>query len=443
MGWLALLLFFLLFLLIMRGFPVAIVLGGGSIVFALCVNVITPDLFRLGDFWMLAPRYLGTMNNTMLMAVPLFIFMGIMLEKSGLAENMLINLALFFGKERGGLGIAVVLVGAMLAASTGIVGATVISMGSIALPVMIKNGYKESFACGIIAASGTLGQIIPPSIVLILLADQIGSNTKGVSQVDVGGLFQAAMIPGFLVVIFYLIYVLAFGRKFQNKPESESEIYTRPSRSAILKSILFPLGLIVLVLGTILLGIASPTEAASIGALGSIIIAIIERKLNFQTLQEVSVKTLQMTAMVFLILFGATTFTLVFRTLGGDAFLVDLIQQSQLSGELFLFLVMLVIFIAGFFIDFIEIIFIFIPVVTPIFGIYQIDLMWVAVLLALNLQTSFLTPPFGFSLFYLKGVAPPSVTTQHIYRGVIPFIFIQLFVIVMIIFYPEIIYFLK
>ncbi|MEE9373139.1 MAG: TRAP transporter large permease subunit [Saprospiraceae bacterium] len=445
MGILAIILFLLIFALILKGYPVALTLGGASTLFAIIICLFFPDVMKFQDFYLLPSRFMGTINNTMLIAVPLFIYMGIMLEKSGLAENLLETMSILFGKMNGGLAISVVIVGSLLAASTGIVGATVVTMGVISLPVMLKKGYKPELATGVIASSGTLGQIIPPSVVLILLADQIGANSRGVAQVDVGTIFKAAIIPGLFLVIGYIIYILVISKM---KPHwapaiSHEEINALRGKGyakRVFKAFFLPMLLIVAVLGSILLGIASPTEAAAVGAMGATLLTLLEKKLNLKILNSVMRQTMQLTSMVFLILLGATTFTLVFRSLGGDDYLIHLIQQADLSAMTFLALVMIVIFICGFFIDFIEIIFIFIPVITPIFNIYEVDMLWVAVLLALNLQTSFLTPPFGFSLFYLKGVAPQGITTQHLYKGIVPFIIIQVILICMIILFPNLIY---
>jgi len=448
MGFLAIILFLLIFILILKGYPVALTLGGVSTLFALVLMVVIPGSIRLSDFYLLPPRFMGTLNNTMLMAVPLFIFMGIMLEKSGLAESLLETMANLFGELRGGLAISVILVGALLAASTGIVGATVVTMGVISLPVMLKRGYKEELATGVIASSGTLGQIIPPSVVLILLADQIGANSTGVSQVDVGTIFKAAILPGGFLVAAYILYVLVICKIYPDWAPTVSKEEIQKSRGKgfgkrVFKAFILPLLLIIAVLGSILKGVASPTEAAAVGAFGASVLTVLEGRFNLKILNDVMRQTMRLTAMVFLILLGATTFTLVFRTLGGDDFLVHLIASSNLSATSFLIIVMIVMFISGFFIDFIEIIFIFIPVVTPIFNVYEVDLLWVAILMAMNLQTSFLTPPFGFSLFYLKGVAPPEITSSHLYRGILPFIVIQMVCISLLMIYPNLIYIFK
>ncbi len=444
MEFLAIVLFVVIFILIIKGYPVALTLGGISVLFALAVSVFAPDYFSMSIFNILPSRIMGVMKNYVLMAVPLFIFMGIMLEKSGLAESLLETMAMMFGRIRGGLAISVIIVGALLAASTGIVGATVVTMGLISLPTMLKRGYKTALATGVIASSGTLGQIIPPSIVLVLLADTINNSSRGGASVDVGTLFSAAMLPGLLLVGMYITYVLlvSFIKKDDAPSISKEEIKAFRGDNFIpklIKVLVLPVVLIVVVLGSIFTGIASPTEASAIGALGATLLTIMQKKFSIDIVKEVAKETMKLTSMVFFILLGATTFTLVFRTLGGDDYLQDLIINANLSPMLFLLLVMLVIFIAGFFIDFIEIIFIFIPVVTPVFNALDVNMLWVGILIALNLQTSFLTPPFGFALFYLKGVAPPEVKTSQIYRGIIPFIIIQLIILALVMFFPEIV----
>lgn len=442
---LAILLFVLIFILILKGYPVAFTLGGVSVLFGFVVYYINPELFHAAEFNALPSRFKGVMNNYVLMAVPLFIFMGIMLEKSGLAENLLETMAILFGKVRGGLAISVVIVGALLAASTGIVGATVVTMGLISLPTMLKRGYQPELATGTIAAAGTLGQIIPPSIVLVLLADTI-SNSSSTGAVDVGTMFRAALLPGFLLVICYIVYIIVIANiKKDIAPAMPQDVIDELMTSdnfimRVISAFVLPLLLIVAVLGSIFAGIASPTEAAAVGALGATLLTILQRKFSFTILKDVMQQTTHLTSMVFLILLGATTFSLVFRTMGGDTYLVELIEGANLSPMMFLLIVMLVIFVAGFFIDFIEIIFIIVPVVTPIFDALGMDMLWVGVLIAMNLQTSFLTPPFGFSLFYLKGVAPEGVSTQMIYRGIVPFIIIQIIFLGLIIMFPNLLY---
>ncbi len=421
---LALLLFVSIFLLVLYGYPVAFTLGGLSLLYAFCfleANVLT----------LLPNRVMGVMENSVLLAVPLFIFMGIMLEKSGLAERMLNSMAGLFGRVRGGMAVSVIVVGALLAASTGIVGATVITMGLISLPPMLRQGYPAPLATGVIAASGTLGQIIPPSVVLVLLGS--------VLQVSVGSLFRAALYPSFLLVGAYILYILILGvvrpKRFPQREEAPPR--DRQFWLGVVKSLVLPLLLIVAVLGSILIGLASPTEAAGVGAAGAILLTWTQGRLDRNTTAVVCRDTTHLTSMVFMILLGATTFSLVFRELGGDRFLVSLIERSDLPEYQFLALVMVVVFIAGFFIDFIEIVFIIVPVVTPVFIAYGTDLIWLGILLGINLQTSFLSPPFGFALFYLKGVAPPEVTTGHLYRGIVPFLVIQVVLLATVIFFPE------
>jgi len=427
--YLPLILFGLVFLLILVGYPVAFTLGGLSVLVGILV-------FDMDFFYLLSLRIYGTMQNFVLLAVPLFIFMGMVLEKSGIAQRLLHTMSMLFGGLRGGLAISVVIVGAMLAASTGIVGATVVTMGLISLPVMLKKGYSPSVSTGVIASSGTLGQIIPPSVVLVLLGS--------VLNVSVGDLFLAAVVPGAIMVSVYLIYILIYGRLFPQRmptiPKSELEAFKSEGFSReLLQTFLFPLLLVMLVLGSIFAGIASPTEAAGVGAFGALVLAGINKKLNLQMLKEAMKETTLLTAMVFMILIGATAFSLVFRGLEGDEMLLSLIESANLSPTYFLILVMVVVFITGFFIDFIEIVFIIVPVVAPIFVSMGIDLIWMGILLAINLQTSFLTPPFGFALFYLKGVAPPEIKTRHLYQGIIPFVFIQLFILTLLILFPDII----
>ncbi len=426
----AIILFISIFILILYGYQVAFTLGGLSIIYALCF--IDPASFSA-----LPSRIFGNiMQQYILLAVPLFIFMGIMLEKSGLADSLLETMGILLGRLKGGLAVSVIIVGTLLAASTGIVGATVITMGLISLPTMLRRGYQPELATGVIAASGTLGQIIPPSIVLVLLSS--------VLNVPAGDLFSAAIVPGILLVMGYIVYVIIIATfRPELAPSYSAEEIADFKKEDFFKKVIWafvlPLSLIVLVLGSIFTGKATPTEAAGIGALGAIILTIFQGQFSLPVLKSVMRETTHLTSMVFMILLGATTFTFVFRELGGDQYLTELITSSNLSPMLFLALVMIVVFIAGFFIDFIEIIFIIVPVVYPIFKEFQIDMLWLGVLLALNLQTSFLTPPFGFSLFYLKGVAPPEVKTIHLYRGIIPFLVIQLLVLLLIILFPNLV----
>lgn len=419
--------FVVVLLLLLSGFPVAFTLGGASIIFGFFT-------FGLEFFNLLPLRIWGIMNNYILIAVPLFIFMGVMFEKSGLAEELLETMALLFGKLKGGLAISVLVVGILLAAATGIVGATVVTMGVLGLPTMLKKGYDPSTASGIISASGTLGQIIPPSIVLVLLGS--------VLNISVGDLFIGAVIPGFMLVTLYLCWIII---KTFVTPESVPampkedllEFQNHKKTKRILTAFIAPIFLIIAVLGSIFAGIASPTEAAAIGAFGATLLTIIRKKFSIATLKDVMTKTTTLTSMAFMILVGASAFGLVFRGMGGDRYLTSLI--TGIEAHYFLAIVMIVIFVAGFFIDFIEITFIIVPVVAPIFVHLGIDLLWVGILIAVNLQTSFLTPPFGFALFYLKGVAPPEVQTSHIYKGIIPYVVIQLIGLLLIILFPELV----
>ena len=417
------------FLLLLLGYPVALTLGGVSVIFGLLI--FGPEFFAL-----LPLRIWGTMNNVVLLAVPLFVFMGVMLEKSGIAEKLLETMSMLFGKFRGGLALSVVIVGALLAASTGIVGATVVTMGLMSLPVMLKRGYQPELATGTIAASGTLGQIIPPSIVLVLLGS--------ILNVSVGDMFVGALIPGLMLVTAYLLYIvlLGFMRPDAMPSVSQEEMLSFASKASmktVIEAFLIPMLLVLAVLGSIFAGIASPTEAAAIGAFGALLLTLFQRKLSLDVLRSVMRETTSLTSMVFMILAGASAFSLVFRGMHGDRLLADAILQANLQPELFLALVMVVVFLAGFFIDFIEIIFIIVPVVAPVFTAFGVDLLWIGVLLAMNLQASFLTPPFGFSLFYLKGVAPKEVTTSHLYRGIIPFIVIQVIMLVLVIVFPDLV----
>ncbi len=421
--------FVVVLICLLSGYPVAFTLGGVSVIFGLII-------FGLNFFTLLPLRIWGIMTNYVLIAVPLFVFMGVMLEKSGLAEELLETMALLFGKLRGGLAIAVLAVGAMLGASTGIVGATVVTMGVLSLPVMLKRGYSKPAATGIIMASGTLGQIIPPSIVLVLLGS--------VLNVPVGNLFIGALIPGFLLVFLFFIYIVVFTiLKPDSLPAMPAEELKRFSEEGKLKRVLsafiLPSVLILAVLGSIFAGVASPTEAAGVGAFGAVLLSIFRRKFTFTALKDVMMKTTSLTSMVFMILVGAAAFGLVFRGLHGDRLLSNWILNANLEPHHFLALVMLLIFVLGFFIDFIEITFIIVPIIVPIFESMGINLLWVGILIAMNLQTSFLTPPFGFSIFYLKGVSPPDVTTTHLYKGIIPYVFIQLVALLIIILFPDLV----
>ena len=426
------------------GYPVALTLAGVSILFSLlCIpaGIFDPDIFKS-----IPLRIFGIMNNVTLLAVPLFIFMGTILEKSGIAGRMLENMALAFKNFRGGLSISIIMVGALLAASTGIVGATVVTMGLISLPVLIQQGYKKDFSTGLVAATGTLGQIIPPSIALVLLGDvmsnayQRAQNNMGIfsqKTVTVGDLFIGAIVPGILICSSYLLYTI-----YQNSKNENIQFLhdlASPPRTEILKTLALPLVLIVLVLGSIIGGIATPTEAAAIGAMGAMIIALINGKLSLNFLKETSEKTAIVTTMIFTILIGASIFSLIFRGVGGDD-LIELIFSGIPGGPYAaLIFVLLIVFLLGFILDFIEICYVIVPLVAPPLLMMGFDPVWLAVLLAINLQTSFLTPPFGFSLFYLRGVADASIKTSEIYKGVIPFILIQLLILILVLIFPSIV----
>ena len=423
-------LFLLVFILILLGYPVALTLGGISVIAGLL-------FFDIDFFYLVSLRIYGIMNNFVLLAVPLFIFMGLTLEKSGIAERLLETMAILFGKIRGGLAYSVIIVGGMLAASTGIVGATVVTMGLISLPTMLKRGYDKKLATGVIASSGTLGQIIPPSVVLVLLGS--------VLNVSVGNLFISAVLPGITLVVLYIIYVYIVTLvKPEYAPPMPDEIVKdfkkKTSIKKIINAFLLPFILIFAVLGSIFFGIASPTEAAGIGAAGALFLSFLQGSLNIMKIKEISSETTKLTSIVFMILLGATSFSLVFRGLEGDKIIVDLITSSSLTPEIFLVYVLVTVFVAGFFIDFIEIIFIVVPVITPILVALDIDLIWVGIMLAINLQTSFLSPPFGFSLFYLKSVSPKDVKTMDIYKGVLPFVLIQLLFLLYLFLNPDFIY---
>ena len=423
-------LFVAAFILLMIGVPVAFAFGGSAIIAAL----LDPDL-GLDVFGLLPYRIYGIMHNFTLMAVPLFIFMGFILEKSKIAENMLESIGKLFGHVRGGLAIAIVIVGAILAASTGIVGASVVMMTIISLPVMLRHNYSPKLASGVIAASGTLGQLIPPSIVLIILG--------AVMQISVGDLFKAAVIPGLIIVGLYILYVLIIAFI---KPEVAPAIKTQEPYSKILiqalKSLIAPFILIFLVLGRIFAGFATPTESAAIGALGSIILTFFYRSFSFSLLRYATVETVKITAMIFMILIGATAFSLVFNESGAGDMVTSFFTDDISSKYAFIAITMILIFILGFFIDFIEITFIVIPILLPIVEAFGIDPLWFALLIAINLQTSFLTPPFGFSLFYLKGAAGDKIDTKDLYLGIIPFILIQLLTLLIVLFVPKLVYIL-
>ncbi|NEZ65018.1 TRAP transporter large permease subunit [Leptolyngbyaceae cyanobacterium CCMR0082] len=428
--WLGPLMFAGALVLLSLGYPVAFSLGGVAILFGLigiAFGVFDPIFLTA-----MPQRIFGIMNNFTLLAIPYFIFMGAMLEKSGIAENLLETMGSLFGRLRGGLAIAVVVVGALLAATTGVVAATVVTMGLISLPTMLRYGYNKDVATGVIAASGTLGQIIPPSIVLVVLADQLG--------VSVGDLFLGSFIPGLLMAGVFVVHVviIAFVRP-DLLPALPSELLKIRGQALflkVLKVMVPPLVLILLVLGSIFFGIATPTEAGALGAVGAMVLAAFNRQLTIRSLQEVCDSTLRTTTMVIFILLGSTAFSLVFRGLRGDSFIFDVLTNLPGGDVGFLIVSMLTVFILGFFIDFFEIAFIVIPLFAPVAQQLGMDLVWYGVIIGANMQTSFLTPPFGFALFYLRGVAPKDVSTGNLYRGVIPFIALQLLVLVSIIAFP-------
>ena len=413
-------------MLLLVGFPVAFTFAGVAVIFGILTQDV--DLFGFMPY-----RIMSVMENTILMAVPLFIFMGIVLQKTKLAEQLLEAMGDLFGNMRGGLAISTILVGSLLAASTGVVGASVIAMGVISLPVMLKHNYKKTLSTGVICASGTLGQIIPPSIVLIILADVLG--------VPVGDLFKGAVMPSLVLVGGYILYVLFVSYLdkdaapvfiSKNHKLKKSEKYL-----AVAKAIVPPITLIIAVLGSIFSGIATPTESASIGAVGSLFLALIYKRLNWNMVRESSIETIKVTSMVFAILIGATAFSMVFTYSGGDILVEEFIMGLPAKEMSFILISMLIILVLGFFIDFVEISLIIVPIFYPIALSLGIDMSWFAILIAMNLQTSFLTPPFGFSLFYLKGVAPASISTTDIYKGVIPFIIIQVSVLASLILFPQ------
>ncbi|WP_321325156.1 TRAP transporter large permease subunit [Thiomicrorhabdus sp.] len=447
MEWLALVLFALVFIALLVGFPVAFTLAGVSLMFALVANLF--GVFDMSFLQSIPNRIFGIMNNANLIAVPLFVFMGIMLEQSKIAESLLQTMEEVMRGIKGGLGIAVIIVGALLAASTGIVGATVVTMGLLALPTMLKQGYCPKIASGTICASGTLGQIIPPSIVLILLGDVLSSSyqqaqlNQGIfspETLSVGDLFVGALLPGLLLVVAYMGFILFKAIKNPELIPSHAGEPVAPGLvKRVIQSLLPPLILILLVLGSILGGFATPTEAASLGALGALILAFLNQKLKLSTLKIVMQNTLQVTSMIFLIFIGAAFFSLVFRGLGGDDLITNLL--TDLPGGVFtaMLIVMILMFILGFFLDFIEITYVVVPVVAPILLMMGVDPIWLGIMIAINLQTAFLTPPFGFALFYLRGVAPPELKTTDIYKGTIPFILIQLSMLVVLAIWPEIV----
>ncbi len=447
MEWVAALLFITVIVVLLAGFPVAFTLGGTALIFA-AVGVATgsfTEALLLG----LPNRLFGIMGNETLIAVPLFVFMGVTLERARIAEELLETLSALFGALRGGLGVSVTIVGMLLAASTGIVGATVVTMGLLALPTMLRRGYSPEIAAGTICASGTLGQIIPPSIILVMLGDvmtsayqqaQIEMGNYSPKTVSVGDLFAGALIPGLLLVALYILYLLLFAYfRPASMPAHERGPDEQVTAMQVLRALLPPLTLIIAVLGSILLGIATPTEAAGVGGMGALLLAVLRKQLTFERLQEIMRSTLRISSMVFMILIGASIFSLVFRGYGGDDG-VRAILETLPGGVIgAVMVVMLVMFLLGFVLDFIEITFVVVPIVGPVLLAMGLDPVWLGIMIAINLQTSFLTPPFGFALFYLRGVAPPEIKTAQIYRGVIPFVAIQVFALFLLAVFPELV----
>lgn len=439
----ALLLFFAVCGFLLLGYPVALTLAGTSLLFA-GIGILT-GTFETTYLNALPSRLFGIINNQTLLAVPLFVLMGVVLEKSKVAEDLLIAMARLFGNFQSGLLLSVIFVGMLLAASTGIVGATVVTMGLLSLPAMLKKGYPASLACGSICATGTLGQIIPPSIALVLLGDvlsgayqqaQLNMGNFSPDSVSVGDLFVGALIPGLVLVFLYAIYVLIFTPKNlearETKDEQEDDIN-------VFGALFPPLMLIILVLGSILAGFATPTEAAGVGATGAILLAFAQQKMDWARLKASALDTTKVTSMIFMILIGASIFSLIFRGFGGEEMIHRFFES--LPGGVFgaVLVVMLIIFVLGFILDFIEITFVVVPLVAPVLFMMGVDPVWLGIMIAVNLQTSFLTPPFGFALFYLRGVAPESVPTIEIYKGVIPFVLIQLSLLIVMALWPELI----
>lgn len=444
----ALLLFAMIVVFLMAGYPVAFTLGGVSLLFALAAGLF--GLFDASFLEALPSRIFGTMSNDTLIAVPLFVFMGLVLERTRIADDLLETLGLLFGGLRGGLAYSVIIVGALLAASTGIVGATVVTMGLLCLPTMLKRGYDPRLATGAICASGTLGQIIPPSIILVLLGDVLASAYSQAQlklgdysprTISVGDLFVGALIPGLMLVVLYLLYIAFLSWR---RPEAmpaiplEERLAARASGfgARVLKAMVAPLVLILAVLGSIIAGIATPTEAAAVGAIGALGLAASNRQLSLPRLRAVMEGTVRMSSMVFMILIGASVFSLVFRGLGGDDVVHELLTGIPGGALGAMIVVMAVMFLLGFVLDFIEIVYVVVPIVGPVLLAMGLDPVWLGVMIAMNLQTSFLTPPFGFALFYLRGVAPPSLATGVIYRGIIPWVILQLIMLVILAIWP-------
>lgn len=448
MGAVALIMFLSVVVILLSGFPVAFTLGGTALLFALGGTL--SGAFDPSFLETMPNRLVGIMTNATLVAVPLFVFMGVMLERAKIAEDLLDTLGMLFGKMRGGLGVSVTLVGMLLAASTGIVGATVVTMGLLSLPTMLKRGYDPAISAGVICASGTLGQIIPPSIILVLLGDvlssayqqaQISQGIFSPETVSVGDLFVGAILPGLALVAMYILFTLVLTVIKPNampayRDTGEAKLSSAALASRISRVLLPPLLLIVAVLGSIMAGFATPTEAAAVGALGALLLAGIKRELSIPRLREVMRSTARITSMVFLILIGASLFSLVFRGYGGDEAVANILTSLPGGTVGAVLIVMLVMFLLGFVLDFIEITFVVVPIVGPVLLAMGLDPVWLGIMIAINLQTSFLTPPFGFALFYLRGVAPAGVPTTAIYRGAIPFVAIQLLMLLLLAAFP-------
>lgn len=444
MEFLALVLFAVVCLVLLLGYPVALTLAGVSLLFAFVG--ISFGAFDATYLISTPNRLFGIVNNTTLIAVPLFVFMGVVLEKSKIAEDLLVTMSSLLGRFKTGLGVSVVIVGMLLAASTGIVGATVVTMGLLSLPTMLKRGYSPQLATGAICATGTLGQIIPPSIALVLLGDVLSSAYQKAQldmgifspdSVSVGDLFVGALGPGFLLVVFYLLYLWGVSKFSPRQVPKHGQPNEHANLAALFMALLPPLVLIVSVLGAILLGFATPTEAAGVGATGALLLAGLKKQINSANIKYIVRETTKVTSMVFLILIGASIFSLVFRGFGGETLLKDIFTSLPGGAFTAMLVVMLLIFLLGFILDFIEITFVVVPIIAPILIVMGIDPVWLGIMIAVNLQTSFLTPPFGFALFYLRGVAPSSVHTTQIYKGVIPFIVIQIIVLIIMAIWPQ------
>ncbi len=441
MEWLALVFFAFTFALLLMGFPVAFTLAGASLifsVFALLIGVFDVDFLAA-----LPSRIWSLITNGQLLAIPLFVLMGVLLEKSRLTEDLLVTTSKLLAGVRGGLALAVVGVGVLLAASTGIVGATVVAMGLIALPAMLKEGYDPKLSCGLICASGTLGQIIPPSIILILLADilssayqqaQLKMGNFSPETLSVGDLFAGALIPGVLLALMYALFMVWHARK--QPPIAVEDLPAKPSFAEIMTSLVPPLLLVVLVLGSIIAGYATATESAAVGAMGALLLGLVRGRLNLASLQASGLESVKVNSMIFAILIGAIFFSLVFRGLGGDDAVRELLESIPGGVVTVMIVVMLFLFILGFFLDFIEITFVVVPIVAPILLMMGVDPVWLGIMIAINLQTSFLTPPFGFALFYLRGVLPPNIPSSDLYKGVIPFIGLQLLMLLLLSLFP-------